>query len=92
MHRFCSSGKIPDAGRAPSSGDDRLRAAIARRRRKRSDARSDDPKPYDHAWGWWIEERIARLERGQTWLIRIAIGALAAETLRIIWATLGIGS
>ena len=71
-----------------SKGDERLKAAIARRRQA---ARSEDPRPYDAAWGWWIEERIARLEKGQLWLIRIAAGALAAEIIRIICAALGIG-
>jgi hypothetical protein len=70
-------------------GDDRLKAAIARRRQA---ARDQDPKPYDNAWGWWIEERIARLEKGQTWLIRIAIGALAAEIIRIVMVATGLGS
>jgi hypothetical protein len=91
MHRCRSLEKKPDDDRAPSSGDDRLRAAIARTRRERSDARDEDPKPYDPAWGWWIESRIARLENGQTWLIRIAIGALVAEVLRIIMAATGLG-
>jgi hypothetical protein len=71
------------------SGDEKLKVAIARRQQA---ARDQDPKPYDNAWGWWIEERIARLENGQTWLIRIAIGALAAEIIRMIMAATGIGS
>jgi hypothetical protein len=71
------------------SGDDRLTAAIARRQQH---ARSDDPHPYDDAWGWWIEDRIARLERGQLWLIRIAGAALAAEIIRVLCAALGIGA
>jgi hypothetical protein len=69
-------------------GDERLRAAIARRRQA---ARSDDPHPYDDAWGWWIEDRIARLEKGQLWLIRIALAALAAEIIRILSTALAIG-
>jgi hypothetical protein len=88
-HRLCSAEK--------TSGDTRLKAALGRHRRAardhgRSHARADDPKPYDFAWGWWIEERITRLENGQTWLIRIAIGALVAEVLRIIMAATGLGS
>jgi len=71
-----------------TSGDDRLRAVIQRRRQH---ARRDDPHPYDNDWGWWIEERIARLENGQTWLIRVAISALAAEILRIIAIATGLG-
>jgi len=73
-----------------TSGEDRLRAAIARRR-KQHDARSEDPRPYDESWGWWVEERLARLENGQTWLIRVAIGALAAEIVRIALVAFGLG-
>jgi len=72
-----------------TSGDDRLRAVIQRRRQH---ARRDDPHPYDNDWGWWIDARIARLEKGQTWLIRISISALVAEILRIILVTSGVGS
>lgn len=68
-------------------GETRLRHSIQLRRQQ---ARHDDPRPYDNDWGWWIEERIARLETGQTWLIRIAIAALAAEILRIILSTAGL--
>lgn len=71
-----------------SSGEARLKAVIARRR---AAARSEDPRPYDDAWGWWIEERIARLESGQLWLIRIGIGALVAEVIRILCMALGLG-
>jgi type IV secretory pathway component VirB8 len=71
-----------------TTGDDRLRAAITRRKQQ---ARSEDPRPYDDSWGWWVEERIARLEKGQTWLIRIAIGALIAEIIRIITVATGLG-
>lgn len=71
-----------------TSGEDRLRAVIQRRRQQ---VRRDDPHPYDNDWGWWIEERIARLENGQTWLIRVAISALAAEILRIIAIATGLG-
>jgi hypothetical protein len=78
------------------SGDAQLKAAIARHRAcpersRRAAARSEDPRPYDDAWGWWIEERIARLESGQLWLIRIGIGALVAEVIRILCMALGLG-
>jgi hypothetical protein len=72
------------------NGEHCLRAAIARRRNQ-SDARSEDPRPYDASWGWWVEERLARLENGQTWLIRVAIGALAAEIVRIALVAFGLG-
>ena len=87
-HRLCSSEKTLGEGHTLSSGDDRLRAAIIRRKQQ---ARSEDPRPYDESWGWWVEDRIARLEKGQTWLVRIAIGALAAEILRIIMVATGVG-
>lgn len=92
------SGKAPDdqatpsshrLGKGPGGGEERLRAALRSRGRR---ARNQDPRPYDDDWGWWIEARMARLEKGQTWLIRVAISALAAEILRIILLTTGIGS
>ena len=83
--RLCSSQKKEDL----RPGDARLREVVARTRNR---ARDEDPKPYDPAWGWWIESRMARLENGQTWLIRIAIGALAAEIIRMIMFATGIGS
>jgi hypothetical protein len=88
---YCSSQKKSDEGRVLSSGEARLKAAIERCS-ERGNPRSEDPRPYDPAWGWWIEDRIARLEQGQTWLIRIAIGALAAEIVRIVMVTTGLGS
>jgi hypothetical protein len=77
-HRYRSFQKKFDDAPVPSSGDARLKAALARRC-KRSDARAEDPRPYDEAWGWWIEDRIA-------------IGALAAEIVRIFMVTTGLGS
>ena len=70
-------------------GEERLRALL---RSRGAGARHEDPRPYDDDWGWWIEGRIARLEKGQTWLIRIAIGALVAEIIRIASATAGLGA
>ena len=70
-------------------GEQALKGAIARRR-TRLEARSEDPRPYDDTWGWWIEERVRRLETGQMWLIRIAIGALVAEIIRTICSTFGL--
>ena len=69
------------------AGERKLREALRSRRRA---ARSEDPRPYDDDWGWWVEDRIARLEKGQTWLIRIAIGALVAEIIRIAAVTVGL--
>jgi hypothetical protein len=64
-------------------GEKRLQEAL-QRRRERVSARRECPVPYDDDWGWWVEQRLARLEKGQAWLIRIALGALAAEALRIL--------
>jgi hypothetical protein len=68
-------------------GDERLRNAILARRHQ---ARSEDPRPYDNDWGWWVEARMAKLETGQAWLIRVAIGALAAEIIRILAEACGL--
>jgi hypothetical protein len=73
---------------AVKGGEKRLRQAI---RTRGGRARREDPRPYDADWGWWIEARIVRLENGQTWLIRIAIGALVAEIIRIAMAAAGLG-
>jgi hypothetical protein len=69
-------------------GETRLREAIQTQKQR---TRREDPRPYDNDWGWWIEYRLRRLENGQKWLIRFAIGALAAEVVRIAAATLGLG-
>lgn len=74
--------------RSYGPGEERLRQVI---RSQRDWARREDPQPYDGDWGWWIERRIVRLEKGQTWLIRIAIGALVAEILRIASEAAGLG-
>ena len=77
------------AGRRPhGSGEERLRQVI---RSRRDWARREDPRPYDSDWGWWVESRITRLEKGQAWLIRIAIGALVAEILRVATEAAGLG-
>jgi hypothetical protein len=70
-------------------GEERLRELL---RARRDGTRREDPRPYDDDWGWWIEGRIVRLEKGQTWLIRIAIGALVAEIIRIASAAAGLGA
>ncbi len=75
--------------RAYGPGEERLRQLL---RSRRDGARHEDPRPYDDDWGWWIEGRIARLEKGQTWLIRVAIAALVAEIIRIAGAAAGLGA
>jgi hypothetical protein len=69
-------------------GEERLRAAIRAHRRQ---ARKEDPHPYDDDWGWWIEQRLSRLETQTKWLIGLAAGALAAEAIRIAFQALGLG-
>ena len=69
-------------------GEDRLRKAIHRRLSPRrggiqgGPARRDAPQPYDDDWGWWIEQRLTRLESGQKWLIGLAISTLVATILK----------
>ena len=97
MNRVLSRcrGSVPDAqreagrGGVERPGERRLREVV---RARRQQARKEEPRPYDDDWGWWIEARIARLENGQTWLIRIAIGALAAEIIRIVAVTSGLSA
>lgn len=67
----------------PGPGERRLHAAIQRRRDRA--ARSADPTPYDDAWGWWIEERLGRLETGVKVIIGLVVTTLAAEAIRILF-------
>jgi hypothetical protein len=60
-------------------GETRLWEVIQRQKQR---TRREDPRPYDNDW-WWVEARLPRLETGQMWLIRIAVGALIAEVIRI---------
>lgn len=69
-------------------GEARLQAAIQRHRDRR--ARIADPEPYDSAWGWWMEKRLARLETQSRWLIGLAGAALVAEVLRVALGALGL--
>ena len=69
-------------------GEARLRKAIHRHLSPRAGgikggpARRDAPQPYDDDWGWWIEQRLTRLESGQKWLIGLAISTLVATILK----------
>jgi len=58
--------------------------------KQKARTRTEDPRPYDDNWGWWVEARLHRLENGQLWLIRIAGGALAAQVIRILCETIGL--
>lgn len=82
--RSPSGNKIQNA----TSGEDRLRAAI--RRKSAQPARHCDPRPYDDDWGWWIEQRLARLETELKWLVGLAAGALVAQVIRLALQALGI--
>ncbi len=62
------------------AGEKRLRDAIARRRKP---ARSKRPEPYDNDWGWWMEQRLGRLETQIKWLVGLAATTLASEVIRI---------
>jgi hypothetical protein len=73
--------------RPPRSGEEKLRAAIDRRRQV---TRQDDPEPYDPDWGWWINKRLARLETSLKWLVGLAAATLAAEVIRILLASLNL--
>ena len=71
----------------PGPGETRLRQTIQRRRQR---ARREDPSPDDDDWGWWMEQRLGRLERQIKWLIGLAAGALAAEVIRVALAAWGL--
>jgi hypothetical protein len=71
------------------TGEDSLRASL-RSLRKRRDARRENPQPYDDDWGWWIETRLCRIEDQNKWLLRLSLGVLAAEALRIALAAAGV--
>ena len=71
----------------PGPGEQRLRQTIHRRRQR---ARREDPCPYDDNWGWWMEQRLSRLERQIKWLIGLAAGALVAEVIRVALAAWGL--
>jgi hypothetical protein len=71
-------------------GEKRLRQALEGRTRAKARARTRDPEPYEDDWGWWIEKRLARLEKRLNWIVVLAGGALAAETIRIGLAALGL--
>lgn len=79
----------PKTGKSKSvpPGESRLRAALQRRRKA---VRQENPTPYDEDWGWWVEQRLARIEGQGKWLLRLVLGVLAAEGLRVTLAYLKI--
>jgi hypothetical protein len=54
------------------SGEERLRATLRKRRRV-----GEKPRP-NTDWGWAVEDRLARLEDGQKWVLRLMIGGIIA--------------
>ena len=73
-------------------GEIRLAAAVRKARQGLGSGKSKNPKPYDHSWGWWIEQRLERLEGQMAWLIRLALATLAGEVIRIVLSTLSLGN
>jgi hypothetical protein len=63
-------------------GERRLKQALARRRRR--SPRRDRPRPYDENWGWWMEDRLGRVETQIKWLVGLAATTLATEVLRVL--------
>ena len=61
-------------------GEKRLRDAVKRRS---NTARTEKPEPYDNDWGWWIDQRLRRLETQIKWLVGLAATTLAAEVIRV---------
>jgi hypothetical protein len=77
---------------AKRPGETRLVNAVRTARKGSGAGKSSNPKPYDHSWGWWIEQRLERLEGQTAWLIRLALATLAGEVIRIVLGTMGLGS
>jgi hypothetical protein len=79
--------------RTKRPGEVKLAAAVRRfRRAAPPPGVKGDPKPYDHSWGWWVEQRLGRLESQLAWLIRLALATLAGEVIRIIIGALNLQS
>lgn len=62
----------------PRSGEQRLRETLRKRRR-----RTERPSP-DSDWGWAVEDRLARLEDGQKWLLRLMVGGIVALVIETV--------
>jgi hypothetical protein len=72
-------------------GESRLRSALRARHAPHArplPARTDQPRPYDDDWGWWVEQRLERVENQLRWLTGLAVSTLAAEVVRIALAAL----
>ena len=73
-------------------GEKRLAEAVRKARQGLGIGKTSMPKPYDHSWGWWVEQRLERLEGQMAWLIRLALATLAGEVIRIVLGTLNLGA
>ena len=64
-------------------GEERLKQYLRRRARQPANR----PQPYDNSWGWWMEQRMARVEAQLKWLLGLGAATLAGEVIRIALAT-----
>lgn len=62
--------RVNHAPQTMGQGERRLRETL--RRRRRAAAR---PQP-DSDWGWAVEDRLARVEDGQKWILRLMVGGI----------------
>lgn len=72
------------------SGEERLRRAVRRAYRARKRAPVPRPQP-DSDWGWAVEDRLARLEDQQRWLMGLVVGTLLVALVQLALKALGLG-
>ncbi|MER3544232.1 MAG: hypothetical protein C4311_06395 [Chloroflexota bacterium] len=71
--------------------EERLRRAL-RRLASRQRRRPPVPRPQpDSEWGWAVEDRLARLEEQQRWLMRLVAGTLVVALVQLALKALGGG-
>lgn len=71
--------------------EERLRQAL-RRLASRRGRRPSVPRPQpDSEWGWAVEDRLARLEEQQRWLMRLVAGTLVVAVAQLALKALGGG-
>ncbi len=71
--------------------DERLRRAL-RRLAAPHRRRPPVPRPQpDSEWGWAVEDRLARLEEQQRWLMRLVAGTLVVAVAQLALKALGVG-
>lgn len=65
-----------------------LRAAL---RRFRRNGRGGVPRPQPESeWGWAVEDRLARLEDQQRWLMRLMAGTLVVALVQVVLRAMGV--